>query len=41
MKENGVVLMSFYALIICLSIMNTYFEKCDVYKYNWKHHGGI
>ena len=41
MNESGLILLSFCVLIICLSIMNTYFEKCDVYKYTWKHHGSI
>ena len=38
MNKSGAVLLSFSALN-CFSIMNTYFEKCDAYKYNWQHPG--
>ena len=40
MNESGAVLLSFCALH-CLSIMNTYFEKHDVYKYTWQHLGSM
>ena len=38
MNENRAVLLSFCTLN-CLSIMNTCFEKGDVYKYIWQHPG--
>ena len=38
MNESGAVLISFCTLN-CLSIMKTYFEKCDVHKYTWQDPG--